>query len=159
MCKKNQKEENLPIKKTKNEEKFYQKYKVQHYLGHIDDAFIETLCEMVIEFGQTSDGSHGYVHFMRRLGIPWMTFHDWMDKYPNLKQAYIEGKLLIAETRIRQGLLRKFEPTLVKFTVGHYDPTYKDADEQDNARVKVVVLENYGDTGRTAIEQRDKDKA
>lgn len=159
MCKNDQKKEKKPCKRTAKEEKFYQKYKIDNYLGFINDDFIEKLCEMIIEFGQTSDGSHGYVHYLRSLGIPWMTFHDWLPKYPNLKQAFTEGKLLIAETRLRQGLLRKFDPTIVKFTVGNYDPSYKDAAEQDNTKVKVVVLENYGETGRPAIEQRDEDKA
>ena len=127
---------------------YFEQYKAARYITSVkvDDEFKEELGDKLMEFAYNSDGSDNFVCFIHMLGIHWMTFARWVNGNEKLREDYEQAKLIVASKRMKGGLVRKFEPSLVKYTIGFFDPEYKDAKDEDNQKVKIVVLENYGDS-------------
>jgi hypothetical protein len=133
--------------RNKSKNSYYEQYKAAHYIHtQANDEFKEELGDKLMEFAYNSDGSDNFVCFVHMLGIHWSTFVKWVKSNEKLAQDYEQAKLIIASKRIKGGLQRKFEPSLVKFTIGFFDPEYKDARDEENQKVKIVVLDNYGDS-------------
>lgn len=126
---------------------YYQKYKAARFINtRVDDEFKEELGDKLMEFAYNSDGSDNFVCFVHMLGIHWGCFSKWVKTNDKLRDDYEQAKLIVASKRMKGGLQRKLEPSLVKYTIGFFDPEYKELKDDENQKVKIVVLENYGDT-------------
>jgi hypothetical protein len=133
------------------EGKFYQRYRLNNYIGStIDDRFIDDLCDELIKYAHNSDGRRGFYCLLDELGIPGPTFEFWVKKYEHLRDTYAFAKKIFAEHLLESGLVRKFEPSLVRVSLVKHDKDYSMAQETDN-RTRVVVLEDYG--------RREKDQS
>lgn len=88
-------------------------------------------------------------------GIDAKTFHNWMKRCPELKQAYAATKDIIAGRRERGALTRKYDAGTVRWTMPAYSKKYKKLeewkaelgkkDDDKDTGTKVVIMEKYRD--------------
>lgn len=133
-------------KRSTSKNSYWEQYKAAQFIVKRNDPdFQNELGDKLMEFAYKSDGSDNFVCYIHMLGIHWSSFQRWVKGNEKLRDDYEQAKLIVASKRIKGGLQRTLEPSLIKFTIGFFDPEYKDAKDEENQKVKIVVLENYGD--------------
>ncbi len=119
-------------KKEKNKPKtFYEEFKDSR-LGSqrfLTDNFIEELCQKLITFALESDGAESIALFIAKQGIPHRTWHNWLEKYSQIKDANEEAKHIIGQQRLTNALRKQLDSGLVKFTLYNYMPEMKETQE------------------------------
>ena len=62
--------------------------------------------------------------FTCQMRIAYMTFSDWLDKYPDIKNAWIQAKYIVGN-RLKRGILTKtFDKEVVFKDLHKYDPEW-----------------------------------
>lgn len=141
----------MRILKKRDPESLYQKYKAARELGMADllkETFIDELCDRIQYFGYSSNGVSQFPIYIHELGLPWMTFVDYLERYPKLKAAYIQTQKLLACRILEAALENKINANMARLQIFHYDKEYLNVmkqiagkDNEDAAIQKVVVIE------------------
>ena len=85
------------------------------------NRFIYTLMEWA-----TKDDSLEITDFALEMKMRRMTIYDWANKYPDIKAAFEQAKLMIASRRKKGALTRKFDKDVVFKDLHRYDPEWLD---------------------------------
>lgn len=117
----------------KKKETAYQQFKLRRELGRskeLTDDYIKDLAERMVFFAHESDGSVYVTQFIAQEGIPFYTFRDWLDKYPDLYLHYQESKEIIAAKTLQNALHRKFDATTSKWFVNCISKEFRKATKE-----------------------------
>lgn len=75
--------------------------------------------------------------FFREKGIYHRDFHALKQKYPVLQQAFEYAQMVLGDIRERNMLEGKWNPTVGMFTMGQYDPNWRQEQERrESAKLK-----------------------
>ena len=105
------------------------------------------------------------MQFCVKYKIPYRTFHNWLDRFPDLKEVFDQVKLMLGSRRRVGATHNKYNLTMILRDLHHYDPgeidinAYNDKrklGESEIAKTQVVIIERYPEL---KIENRDPDKA
>lgn len=59
-------------------------------------------------------------------GVCWRDFKKWVELYPNLKIAHEHALRIIGNRRIKGGITRRYDASLIKYTQPLFDPEFKE---------------------------------
>ncbi len=151
-------------KRSKSEMTFYDQYKTSKFCNAkvVSEDWLEDLGAKLLDYAYHADGSTGFVNFIAELGIPYVTFHAYITKYPSLKEDYEQAKLMLGERLQANALRRKFDAALAKYILYNYLPEYKeiqqflakmrDLGDVEEAKAKIVLIENLAEATKV-VEQ------
>lgn len=68
------------------------------------------------------ENSISLMGFLRQCDIKRMTFYDWVEKYPDVAEAYNEMKLLFADNRMTGAIFKRMDTWISQRGIGLLDP-------------------------------------
>ena len=84
-----------------------------------------------------------------RLGCDVATLGEWKESDPAFARAYTECRAILADHLLRQGLLKRYDASLVKFLLPSLGVGTDGEEGPDELSVKIEVLE--GGTPKNAV--------
>lgn len=152
--------EKLKMPKNKNEDypmpKYLEEYRdcFTFTMRPLTQAFLDRISSELIQWATHNEDALKVSQFYLSKGIPMNTYYNWLEKYPDFKEAHEIAMQLIGNRREVGGLKRKFDAGIVSYTMSHYDKTWKDmAKEKSELKMaeaaenknetKVIILENF----------------
>ena len=107
--------------------------------------------------------------FLAQHYIPHRTMYDWIDKYPDVKQAWKDARMMIASHRRVGSMKRKLDPKSCYRDLYRYDPSENEVDErqlrlhknidEDKGAVTINVYDKTPEvTTREDMLQEQKDR-
>jgi len=138
---------------SQNTLSFYEQYRLNNFTNNrtITDSFIDELCDKLLEFASSSDGSKGFIRFLYSLGISYDSFKHWLVRYPQLQEVYQQAKLLVGEALQENALKRSYDVGLSRFILYNLDPQYLEIqktltslkDKDTTNKTMIVVMDTY----------------
>lgn len=118
--------------------------------------FIERLAVELSNWAVNDEEAIKISQFYIKRGISKQDFTRWMEWVPALKEAYSVAMEAIGNRREVAGLTKKFDSSMVQFTMPQYDQGWKEMNEwraklreqiiNQNNGPQIIVLEKYPDS-------------
>ncbi len=112
----------------------------------VNANWADRVAKMLVEWvnkpcGMDEDGNFKYpikvTEFFREKGIYHRDFHTLKNKFPVLKQALDYAEMVLGDIRERNMLEGKWNVTVGMFTMGQYDPKWREEqDRRESAKLK-----------------------
>jgi len=119
----------------------------------VSERFIEQLALELIDWVKNNDDALKIEQFLVEHNICKSDLMRWIDKHPALSDAYAFAKMALGCRREIGGLKRKYDGSIVSFTMPQYDEAWvknvewrsnlKASQEQQIPEIKIVVLEKF----------------
>lgn len=124
------------------------KWTDERFSCHITQPDINRLCEEMLVWGLETD-KYRAISFVIDFDIKLASFYEWMEKYPELKEAYRILKLIFAERMVGGIISGSYPSQAIPLVIGQL-PIY---DEEVAAYRKELVLlkAKDGGTGNTVV--------
>lgn len=128
----------------------------------LNDAFVERLAADLVHWAIEDDDALVLVDFLHSRKLHSMTFWEWVEKYPVLKEAKAIAKQAIGSRREKGAIKGKYNPAMIMSQQAKYDPSWKAleawrADLRAKAQASLaktdsdtrytIVLDSYKGTG------------
>lgn len=118
----------------------------ERFSCHITEPEINRLCVEMLIWGRETESVRATT-FLADFEIKVSSFHEWMEKYPELREAYRLLKIIFAEKREYGALMGKYQyPALVLATLPTYDEEYATYRKE-----LVLAKAKEGGTGNTVV--------
>lgn len=100
-----------------------------YWKGHQSLADLKNVAREVLEWVKTTNAVN-VSSFALDKGMHPQRMYEWMERSPELKEAWATAKAIIGEKREMKGLLGEFNASIVLAKMPMFDPEYKAWKEQ-----------------------------
>lgn len=131
----------------------------------VSEAFLDHLATELVDWAKNDDKAIKVTQFLGLKGIHSKTFDRWRDRHPKMQDAYEYALMVIGDRRESGAIYKKFDASIVSFTMPHYDKDWvkqhewraklKETEQQSN-ETRIVVLEKYPDSPMVPKKKEDK---
>ena len=86
---------------------------------------LERICDELVEWATKEDDAIKINQFLALKGIPYGTWHNWIEKNEILRNAVAHAKMIIGNRREYGAMTRKFEAGNTMYVMSLYDPDWE----------------------------------
>lgn len=139
--------------KRNTPEKITPRYRIPLYPSYFamraypfKEDMIERLAEDIIQWATEDEDALVISEFIVLKNIPHATYYDWLNTYPNLKEAHTEALRRIAIRREKGIINRKYDVKATLMRMHVYDPEWRKDEEWRAANRAKAQHEAKGDS-------------
>jgi hypothetical protein len=88
------------------------------------DKGIKQLIKDLYHWAYTNEHAFHLSQFLRLRGLPKSSFHRWLSKYPQLKEAWSDIKYMLAGRIFENAMVGKYSGSLAQYVLPKMDPEW-----------------------------------